>query len=528
MKVTKCFIISSLIVSTSAFAQTLPDAIKKTTNEQFEKADADFKKLVAAQPSNGEVYFYYGENFFKSGNLEQANATYQKGAEVNATNPLPYVGIGKVLWSQNKAAEAKANFYKATTLAAGKNATVLLKIAEAYIKEDTKDFAEANKLLDQAQKLEPKNPDVFLLKGDAFLEQSNDGSKAIANYEQAAKLDPKSVKATLRIGQLWYRAKNYTSALDYYKKASLIDSSFAPAYREMAEIYGRAGQYPNAVAKYKRFLEINNDCDARSKYAGFLLEAKRYAESVEAAKEALKCDTTNLYTYRYLAYAYYEMTPANYAAGLESSNKFFAKAKAKAGTKLISQDYEYHAKHLSRTGNDSLAILDYIKAMELEPEKVELYSDIAAACIKMKKYNEAIAAFNKKVELDKAGINDYYGLVRAYYYAKDYVKADSAASQMIRLKPELPIGYLWKGRANALQDPTSENGLAKPFYEQFISKIKPEETEKNKKELSEAYTSLAVYYAKKKDCANSTLYFKKVLEVDPTNTQAKNFVAKPC
>ena len=145
----------------------------------------------------------------------------------------------------------------------------------------------------------------------------------------------------------------------------------------------------------------------------------------------------------------------------------------------------------------------------------------------MKKYNEAIATYNKKVELGKANINDYLGLTRAYYSSKDYVKADSAASQMIRLKPDLQYGYFWRARANAVQDPNVE-GLAKPYYELFISKIKPEEIEKNKKDLSEAYTYLAVYYSKKKDCENSTLYFKKVLEVDPTNAQAKNFLAKPC
>lgn len=526
MKITKCFIISSLIVSTSAFAQTLPDAIKKTNNEQFEKADADFKKLLEAQPNSGEVYFYYGENFFNAGKLDQAQANYQKGAEINATSPFPYVGLGKVQWYQNKTSEAKANFYKATTLAAGKNATVLMKIAEAYIYADTKDFAEANKLLDQAQKLEPKNPDVLLLKGDAVLEQSNDGSKAIAFYEQAAKLNPKSADAALRIGKLWNRAKNYNAALDSYKKANSIDSSYAPAYREMAEIYARAGQFHNAVPKYKRFLQINNDCDARSRYAGFLLEAKQYAESIEAAKEALKCDTNNLYTYRYLAYAYYEMSPADYEEGLKNSNKFFAKAEP--GTKLIAKDYEYHAKHLSKTGNDSLAILDYQKALELEPEKVELYNDMASAYIRMKKYPEAIAIYDKKIETGKGGINDYFGLVRAHYFSKDFVKADSAAAQMVRLQPELSIGYLWRAKANVQQDPKNEKWQAKPFYEQLIAKIKPEDTEKSKKELVEAYTYLAAYYAKQKDCANTTLYFKKVLEVDPNNAQAKNFIAKPC
>ena len=525
MKVTEYLIISSLLISTTAFSQTLGDAIKKTTNEQFEKADVDFKKLLQAQPNNGEIYFYYGENYFKNDNYEQANAMYQKGAEVNATNPFPYVGLGKIQWYQNKTADAKANFYKAVTLAAGKNATVLMKISETYINATTKDFAEANKLLEQAQKLEPKNPEVFLLKGDVVLEQSNDGSKAIANYEEAAKLDPKSVTATLRIGQLWNRAKNYTSALDYYKKASLIDSSYAPAYREMAEIYFRAGQFTNAIARYKRYLEINNDCDARGRYAGFLLEARHYGESVEAAKEALKCNPNNVYLYRYLAYACYEVIPPDYTAGLENSNTFFAKATPE--TRIIPKDYEYHAKLLSKNGKDSLAIVDYEKAMQLEQDRTDLYGDIASAYIKMKKYNEAAAAYDKKIAAGKGGVNDYFGLTRAYYFSKDFVKADSATSQMIRLQPDLPIGYLWKAKVNVQQDIKNEKWLAKPFYEQFIAKVKPEDSEKNKKDLIDAYTYLGVHYMTNKDFKTAKIYFQKILDLDPKNQNASKFMASP-
>src|SRR6187200_2193450 len=123
MKKTKLSIGLFLVATSAIFAQTLPDAIKKTTNEQFESADAAFKTLIQSQPNNGDYYFYYGENFFKNENPEMANTMYQKGADVNAINPLPYVGLGKVQWYKGQAAEAKANFFKATTLAAGKNAT---------------------------------------------------------------------------------------------------------------------------------------------------------------------------------------------------------------------------------------------------------------------------------------------------------------------------------------------------------------------------------------------------------------------
>src|ERR1700740_467525 len=111
----KTTLIAMFIAAASAMsAQTLNDAIKLTTNEQFETAEPVYKALIQAQPNNGEYYFYYGENYFKNDNLDQAKLMYQKGAEVNATSPFPYVGLGKIQWYEGKQTEAKANFYKAT------------------------------------------------------------------------------------------------------------------------------------------------------------------------------------------------------------------------------------------------------------------------------------------------------------------------------------------------------------------------------------------------------------------------------
>lgn len=519
MKTTKLLIGLLLTVSSGLVGQTLADAIKLTTNEQFESADAAFKTLLQSQPNNGEYYFYYGENYFKNDNMEMANAMYQKGAEVNATSPLPYIGLGKVQWYKEKATDAKANFFKATTLAAGKNATVLMKVSEAYINAPVKNLADAFTLLAQAQKLEPKNPEVYILTGDAFLEQNN-GTKAVENYEKAGALDPKSSIALLKQGQVWNRAKNYSLAIDTYKKAKLIDSTFAPAYREIAEIYIRAGRFGEAAYNMKKYLQLNNDCSARSRYSGTLNQARMYKESVEAGKEALKCEPVNIYTYRYLAYSQYEI--ADYAGGMESINEFFTKI---APDKIIPQDYEYRAKLLSKTGKDSLAILDYKKAMELQPEKIELNGDIANAYIKMRKYPEAIAAFKVKMEKGKPGVNDYFGIGRAYFQSKDFVNADSAFAQVIAMQPDLSLGYMWRAKTNSQMDPKNEKWLAKPFYEAYLTKVKPEENERNKKDLIETYNYLAAYYADKKDCPNVKIYMQKVLELDPANTQAKKIIA---
>lgn len=112
MKTNLILLSAGIVLSNSSFAQTLQDAITKTDNERYAAAAADFRALIAKEASKGDNYFYYGENFFKKGDLDSANIYYQKGAELNATYPLNYVGLGKVLWYKGKTADAKTQFLK--------------------------------------------------------------------------------------------------------------------------------------------------------------------------------------------------------------------------------------------------------------------------------------------------------------------------------------------------------------------------------------------------------------------------------
>src|ERR1035437_7103756 len=126
------FNLSFLIFRSFGYAQTLPDAITKTENERFDLAAADFRQLITKDPSKGDNYFYFGENYFKNGFLDSALLMYKKGAEVQPTNGINFVGIGKVMFAQGKDADANTNLFKAKTLGA-KSATILIELAEAYI-----------------------------------------------------------------------------------------------------------------------------------------------------------------------------------------------------------------------------------------------------------------------------------------------------------------------------------------------------------------------------------------------------------
>lgn len=513
---------AAVLFAASAHSQTLKDAIKLTENEQYEKASGVYKKLIQSNPSDGETYFYYGENYYFNDYLDSAAALYKKGSEVNATNPLNYVGIGKVQWDKNQPTEAKASFFKATTLANSKNAVVLNKIAQAYISSDKKNLEEAFKLLNQAMKIDPKNVDSQLLMGDAYLEQ-NDGSNAVKYYNKAIELDKTSSKGHVRIGKLWVRAKNYKEALTSFGKAIEMEPNFAPAYRERAELYFKIGKFSEAVADYEKYLQLNPDLGARVRYAEFLFLAKQYNKSIEEIEKVQKIDSTFVRLYRIKAYSQFETK--DYKNGIENMTKFLGKAEQK-GSKILASDYEYLGKLQAETGQDSVGVLSILKAIQMDTARCDLYGEIGEIQMKKKKYTDAAMNIEKKVACGKdVNINDYNRLGKAYYLTKEYVKADSAFAKVVKMQPTLPIGYFWRARANSGLDPDSKQGLAKPYYEMHISKAT--DIEKNKKDLVEAYSYLGFYYLQAKDynCAKSA--WMKVKELEPANDKAKAALEDP-
>ena len=515
-----------------AKSQSLQDAITKTENERYEAAAADFRSLIAKEPSKGENYFYFGENFFKNEDLDSALIMYKKGSDVNATQPLSYIGIGKVnLWKGNEA-EANTNLFKAKTLGP-KNALVMMKLAEAYINApQLKNITEAIKLLDDAIKFEPKNPEAYILMGDALLEKNpTDGSPAIKQYEKAAELNKNSVKAILRIGKLYQRGRNYQLALDYYKKAEEIDPNFAPAYREKAEIFGKANQYPKAVENYKKYLELNNSLAAKDRYAQFLFMNKNYADAVREIQEVQVKDNSSAYLYRVLGYAYYELGDKSdkeaYTKGLSAINTFFQKTQGK-NFKYIADDYKYKGLLLAKTGNDSLGILEIQKAIDMDPANCDLNSDIGKILVKAKKYDKAIAYFEKKAACPK-GLNgqDYFDMGRAYFFGpKDFVKADTCFSKLSQANQTFAAAYFYRGKANVQLDPKNEKWMAKPHYEKALELVKPEDrgSSSNKSNVIEACEYLGYYYVMNKDNAKAKEYFEIIKSLDPANKKANDFL----
>ena len=515
----------AMFFAASAQGQTLKEALKYSENEQYDKADVAFKKLLASEPANGDVYYYYGKNFISTEDLDSAKIIFKLGTDKAPTNPLNHIGLGSVALFQGNKTEGMALIDKGVQWNDNKNITISIEAAYGLINAPIKDTAQAMKILSKARELDlgkdkkPKNANLYIALGDVFLE-ANKGGDAMNNYEKALLLDKANVHAYLRQGQLWLRARNFESALKSYNDAIKTDSTFAPAYREKGEFYFLFNKYGLAKEQYKKYLSLaKNNFKARIRYAKFLFLAKQYNDAITEIDLISQTDSNIAVLKRLKAYSQYEVR--KYEDGLKTINRFFA---VQPKEKLISKDYEYYGKLLLKNNQDSLALKVLLDVYNADTTLKELSGDIAGAYLKTKNYSEAIRYFTIKVSQPKDVITaDWINLGLAYYQTAQFGKADSAYAKAAVLQPDAAIVYLKRAQANSKMDPDSKKGLAKPFYETYISKIKPAEVDKNKKTLAEAYSYLGSYYLTvTKDYTTAKAAYTKILSFDPDNTKAKD------
>jgi len=548
-KLLSAFIGLALFSANQLNSQTLITARNLTAGEQFEAAASVFKSLIEKEPTNGTNYYYFGDNFLKtyfadtlSNSIKEvtdaALVYYKKGLEVDPNNPLNNVGKGKVALYNGDVAGAKLEFdiaqskfpsktNKSSKLSKEDQAITLMHIAEAYIyAPKKKNIALAINFLDKAIEINPKNPEIYLYKGDAYME-NNDGTNAIANYKKAEELDPKSPKAKLRIGQLRYRTKLYQEAQTYYKEALLIDSTYAPAYLELGVTFAKAGQNEVAKKYYKKYLELSNNVPAKVKYILVLFDLKEYTEAIIQCNDVLALDSSRNDLNRALAFCYYE--DKKYDQALIYINKFFSKTKPE---KTINLDYVYYARILSKNNLDSLAVIQYRIAFEKDSTNIDMLSEMANAYTKMKKYNEAANVLNEKIAImkDKAEPNDYYSLGKNYYNLGLWEKADTAFGSVLYLQPghiqALRLKATTRNIIDEAQNPKLMLGYAKPYFELLIEKTQNDSVKFSKIRI-EAFNYLGYYYLLYKDYCNSYIFWQKILAIDPKNDKAINALKDP-
>lgn len=523
-----------LLLSAPIFAQSNIGADYLNTGE-LKVAKEIFEKQISQSPA--EAYYYLGEVAYLEGNMAEAKANYEKGLAASPDFVLNNVGLGKLLLKTNPK-EAEDQFSIALKQDK-KNVAVLVAIARAYFDNNMKEKGDA-KLAD-ARKADKKAPAIYILEGD--LKAKTNVGEAAGSYAQAYTFDPTSAVAYIKTAQV-YENVNPTLSVEMLQKAIEINPNYTLAYKYLGSIYSHGGQYQQAIDAYQKyFAQGAYDVNDLTRYAAALYFTKQYEEAKKLINEGISKEPNNFVLNRLLMYSY--LQSKDYVDGLAAAEKFFSLDKG--DSEYIVQDYMTYGELLSKNNQLDKALLQYDAAIKLDPSKSSVYKDIAIACADAGQYADAAKYYQEYV--DKADptvleATDFFTLGRYSYMfgstalkdadpivvaagKESLQKGDKAFATVTERIPDSYLGYFWRARTNALLDPETTQGLAKPYYEQVATIIVGKADGSNPTELLEAYQYLSYYYyllyEKSKSAADKEqvkLYSEKMLELDPTNTVA--------
>lgn len=528
-------------MSFSANAQTLQDAIRLTENEQYTNAKVVFKKLVAAEPTNGDNFFYFGDLLLKMEDVDSANIVFQKGVDIEPSNPLTHVGKGRGLLYSGKMedgikelsqAEAliTAQSGKKGTLTPQKQAIIYCELAETYINSPAPNYDKAIDYTNRAEKLDPTRADIFLMRGDALLAKDPvNASPAIEQYKKAAAVNPKSARANVRIGRVYMSGKNPTEAIKFYNLALTSEPNYAPAYADKGEAWYQLGRFDSASANYSKYLALNPDCYARYRYAAFLYKSDDHDKAIEEGDRVIACDSNLVVViYRIMSKAYLEKKSPDPAKSLVYADLFLKKQAQFGKPKLMADDYVTRGKALSALKSDSLAVIDYQKALVMDTAKKDVYFDLGTSYFKMKKYDQAATWYQKKYLAESGAslsvrVTNLNAFAKSLYLNKEYSRSDSAYGALIALDSNLTYGWLGRAQSSGKLDPEGTKELARPYYERYfqIATVDSVTKAKNSKDLVNAGLYLASIHLRAKNYACAKAYYLFVQGLDPANTKAK-------
>lgn len=521
------FVALLFMASTTAFSQS-PEVRKAFRYYEIEQPSKMIPALEQAAQANPENLYYLGVGYIMMGDLDKALATFEKGIRNEDKDPLPVAGKGHVLLLQKKTAEGQAHLAKAADMNRKKTAAQWKAIGRAYL-SDNKFLMDAIAALEKAKSLDNGDREVHLLLGDAYLAQ-NQGGASVSSYERAANADPKWAAPLFKIAKVYQRSRNEAMVMDFLNRAVTADPEFAPAWHQLAEAYYLAKEPAKAVDAMQKYLAITeNPGEARFQLAFFHVMNKDYEKANAVFKEVLNDENASATAYKFYARSLLEQKKYDEAQSV--FEKYFQIAKP---DEIQSSDYAAYGKLLLELEQDSLANEVFVKGLALDTAKqdFDLMELQAETYRKRQKFDEAAAAYEELVkaklaaEMQPSAYNLFW-MGWSNYYSTNFHKADSAFTQLTEQQPTSSLGYLWAAKARVQIDSTGQEGLALPMYEKYLelALANPGNIEKEKKNIIEAYDYLGTYALQlKNNVAEATDYFKKILQLDPDNARAKEFM----
>ena len=314
-----------------------------------------FMITAIVQAQSAKQYYKAGEDFAKANNIADAIIQYTKAIELDPDYEKAY--------TQRASAYSRNGEHK--------NA------AEDY---------------DRALVFEEKDAELYYFSGNEW-HLYGDNPRALARLTTAISMKNKFLKAYQVRQGVHIALMQYEEALDDAKKCLKLKND-ERAYYDLAQVYEKLEMYNEAEEAYRQSLQKNGRVVATHfSYAKLLYQQQHYEAAGNEVNQVLQMDPKHLEGILLQSQIYSAL--GNY---LKASETLSMASVQYTDEPLI---YIYRGDINNKMNQPSYAIIDYSKAIELDPENAEIYYKRGGAYEVIRDYENALVDYDKLLAMSK-------------------------------------------------------------------------------------------------------------------------------
>ena len=534
----KFFFASLMLMGASLMinAQGYKDGIEYYKVDKLDNAKELLERnLNAASTDKAEAFYYLGQIALHQGKVAEAAANFEKGIAANAMNPYNYVGQAAI--ALKNGGDVKTLLDKARKLSK-KDAKLEVEIARAFYDANPTTYAkDIEKCIKNARKWNADDPDSYIFEADTKADKKDWGNAA-GIYELAFDKDPNNIEAYVKYADTYFNVVPEMAIGRLEELQAKVPNS-ALVQRELAEKYYADNLGAKAAEQYGKYIKNpNHFAQDEVRYVQLLFFGEKYQESLDLATSLVNklnpTDSKVFYMKRMQLYNLVQLQ--KWAEAVEAGKVFFANA-VPQGSNYEVRDYTDYGQALQNAGMPAEAITAYEKALQINPNNVDLIRFMGDSYADNEDFVKAAEYYQRLVDSGNNKSNDLFTLSNYYLgiastegidaatAADALAKSQKYIDEVDKLVPENVQIVNQKAKIAKFREGDTNNGAALAAYNELLSILdKKEDKASYARYFKYAYNYLATYYFTKGDKATAKTYYQKWLEYDPEIEQLRNYV----
>lgn len=395
--------------------------------EDWDESIKEYKKALEISPNDADIYSSMARTYLNQRNRDEAVKAAQKAVELNPDS----LGAHHLL----------ADMYISVIQNAQNNNR---QTSQAAVKES---FTKAIHEYEEIVRIDPRGRDGYLVLGQLY--RLNDApEKAMELYRKFLGVEPGSEEGIVALATLSMENDHNAEAIELLNDFIKGQPSSPRALEMLGDAHTALGNTTDAASAYKRAAAMNNDTDLRDKLAAALYEDSQLEEAAKLYEVILQEDLSSIDIMQRLGQIYRRQM--KYSEARDILNKALGRSRDNLSLRfdLAFVDRDEGKFEDSIKGFEAL-LKDTEKSTYNQREKLSrslIYTQLAMVHSLMTRFDQAIAAFNNVRALSDTAERSRVDMMIAdtYREAKDLDKAQATLQSALQDTPnsrDLQVAY---------------------------------------------------------------------------------------